>query len=142
VDRHSEIFFDLMRHVISLYRISGMDETATLTRNSLPLFAERCIILKMSTITTDDVRHLAQLSNLQLSDEEIEHLGGDLSNILNYIDQLSELDTTGVEPTYQVTGLENIWRDDEIETGYVDRDALLALAPERTEDSVKVPKVL
>lgn len=96
----------------------------------------------MSTITTNDVRHLAQLSNLQLSDEEIEHLGGDLSNILNYIDQLSELDTTGVEPTYQVTGLENIWRDDEIETGYVDRDALLALAPERTEDSVKVPKVL
>ena len=59
----------------------------------------------MSTITTDDVRHLAQLSSLQLSDEEVANLQLDLGNILNYIDQLSELDTTGVEPTYQVTGL-------------------------------------
>jgi aspartyl-tRNA(Asn)/glutamyl-tRNA(Gln) amidotransferase subunit C len=76
----------------------------------------------MSTITTDDVRHLAQLSSLQLSDEEVANLQVDLGNILNYIDQLSELDTTGVEPTYQVTGLENVWRDDEVDTAAVGRD--------------------
>lgn len=96
----------------------------------------------MSTITTDDVRHLAQLSNLQLADDEVENLRGDLENILGYIEQLGELDTTGVEPTYQVTGLENVWRDDEVQDAGVSREQLLELAPEQTDNSVKVPKVL
>ena len=96
----------------------------------------------MSTITTDDVRHLAQLSNLQLADDEVENLRGDLENILGYIQQLGELDTTGVEPTYQVTGLENVWRDDEVQDAGVSREQLLELAPERVDNSVKVPKVL
>ena len=96
----------------------------------------------MSTITTDDVRHLAQLSNLQLADDEVDNLRGDLENILGYIEQLGELDTTGVEPTYQVTGLENVWRDDEVQDAGVSREQLLELAPERADNSVKVPKVL
>ena len=96
----------------------------------------------MSTITTDDVRHLAQLSNLQLTDDEVENLRDDLENILGYIEQLGELDTTGVEPTYQVTGLENVWRDDEVQDAGVSREQLLELAPERADNSVKVPKVL
>lgn len=96
----------------------------------------------MSTITTDDVRHLAQLSNLQLSDDEVANLQTDLGNILNYIDQLGALDTTGVEPTYQVTGLENVWRDDVVEQTDVTREKLLGLAPDATENAVKVPQVL
>lgn len=96
----------------------------------------------MSTITTTDVRHLAQLSNLQLSDDEVENLRSDLENILGYIEQLGELDTTGIEPTYQVTGLENVWRDDEVQMSDVSREQLLALAPEQAAGSVKVPKVL
>lgn len=96
----------------------------------------------MSTITTDDVRHLAQLSSLQLSDDEVADLQVDLKNILNYIDQLAELDTTGVEPTYQVTGLENVWRDDVVDGSAVDRKQLLDLAPDQANDSVKVPQVL
>lgn len=96
----------------------------------------------MSTITTNDVRHLAQLSNLQLSDDEISSLQTDLENILGYIDQLGSLDTSGVEPTYQVTGLENVWRGDEVVSSSVSREQLLALAPEATDTSVKVPKVL
>lgn len=96
----------------------------------------------MSTISTDDVRHLAQLSSLQLSDDETESLRVDLGNILSYIEQLSEIDTTGVEPTYQVTGLENVWRGDEVDAGDADRETLLALAPEQADSSVKVPKVL
>lgn len=96
----------------------------------------------MSAITTKDVRHLAQLSSLQLADEEVESLRGDLENILGYIEQLSELDTTGVEPTYQVTGLENVWRDDAVDGSAVGRDTLLALAPEQASNSIKVPKVL
>lgn len=96
----------------------------------------------MSTITTDDVRHLAQLSNLQLSDDEVTSLQADIANILRYVDKLSELNTDGIEPTYQVTGLENVWRDDEVETQSVTREDLLALAPEQAGNSIKVPQVL
>lgn len=96
----------------------------------------------MSTITTNDVRHLAQLSNLQLSDDEITSLQTDLANILDYINQLNELDTTGIEPTYQVTGLENVWRDDVVDASTVSRKDLLALAPDQADNSIKVPQVL
>lgn len=96
----------------------------------------------MTQITRDDVRHLAQLSSLQLGDDEIEALRADLENILGYIEQLSELDTTGVEPTYQVTDLQNVWREDVVDNYGVDRDTLLALAPATDAQQVKVPKVL
>lgn len=96
----------------------------------------------MSTITTDDVHHLAQLSSLQLSDSEVENLRADLENIINYINQLNEVDTSGVEPTYQVTGLENVWRGDEIDAGSVTPERLLDLAAEQSGHCVKVPKVL
>ena len=96
----------------------------------------------MSTITTDDVHHLAQLSSLQLSDSEVENLRADLENIINYINQLNEVDTSGVEPTYQVTGLENVWRGDEVDAGSVTPEQLLDLAAEQRGHCVKVPKVL
>ena len=96
----------------------------------------------MSTITNDDVRHLAQLSSLQMSDAEVESLRVDIEKIINYINQLDELDTDGVEPTYQVTGLQNVWRDDEIIDSSVSRRQLLALAAEQSDNCVKVPKVL
>jgi len=98
--------------------------------------------IPMSTITTNDVRHLAQLSNLQLSDDEITSLQTDLANILDYIDQLNEIDTSGVEPTYQVTGLENVWRDDTVDMSTVTRENLLALTSEQADNSIKVPQVL
>lgn len=96
----------------------------------------------MSTITTDDVHHLAQLSSLQLSDSEVENLRADLENIINNINQLNEVDTRGVEPTYQVTGLENVWRGDEVDAGSVTPEQLLDLAAEQRDHCVKVPKVL
>lgn len=96
----------------------------------------------MSTITNDDVRHLAQLSSLQMSDAEVESLRVDIEKIINYINQLDKLDTDGVEPTYQVTGLQNVWRDDEIIDSSVSRQQLLALAAEQSDNCVKVPKVL
>lgn len=96
----------------------------------------------MTNITSDDVKHLANLSNLQLEQSEAEALRSDLERIVTYIDQLSELDTEGVEPTYQVTGLENVWRSDEIIDYGISRDQLIELAKDRSEDSVKVPKVL
>ena len=78
----------------------------------------------MSTITNDDVRHLAQLSSLQMSDAEAELLRVGIEKIINYINKLDELDTDGVEPTYQVTGLQNVWRDDEIIDSSVSRRQL------------------
>ena len=95
----------------------------------------------MTTITINDVQRLASLSSLHLSDDEAQALQGDLERIIKYIEQLGELDTTGVEPTYQVTGLENVWRDEEVVSD-VGRDALLALAPDQQNNQVKVPKVL
>ena len=96
----------------------------------------------MSTITNDDVRHLAQLSSLQMSGPEVKSLRAGIEKIINYINQLDELDTDGVEPTYQVTGLQNVWRDDEIIDSSVSRQQLLALAAEQSDNCVKVPKVL
>lgn len=96
----------------------------------------------MTKISRDDAQHLAQLSSLQLADDEADNLAADIENILGYVEQLGELDTTGVEPTYQVTGLENVWRDDEVVESDVSRATLLALAPASAEDQVKVPKVL
>lgn len=96
----------------------------------------------MTQITTTDVQRLAQLSSLQLDEGEVEGLRTDLENILGYIEQLSELDTEGVEPTYQVTDLQNVWRPDEVDDYGVDRDTLLALAPAAEKNQIKVPKVL
>ena len=96
----------------------------------------------MTQITTDDVHHLAQLSSLQLDDNETESLRSDLENIVGYIEQLSELDTTGVEPTYQVTDLQNVWREDAVNDYGVSKEALLSLAPALEAQQIKVPKVL
>ena len=95
-----------------------------------------------TTISRDDVLHLAQLSSLQLSDDEIVSLQNDLGSILEYVKQLGELDTSGVEPTYQVTDLENVRRDDAVQQHAADREKLLALAPDSAQNQIKVPKVL
>lgn len=99
-------------------------------------------MLFMAKISRDDVQYLAQLSSLELNDSEIDKLQIDIGNILGYVEQLGELDTSGVEPTYQVTGLENVWRDDEIIDYNVSREELLSRAPEAADNQIKVPKVL
>lgn len=96
----------------------------------------------MTEISRDDVLRLAQLSSLALDDQEITDLQTDIGNILGYIEQLSQVDTSGVEPTYQVTDLENVWRTDTIDDYGIDREALLALAPASQNGQIKVPKVL
>ena len=95
----------------------------------------------MTNISISDIQHLASLSSLALADDEVDGLRQDLENIIGYIKQLGELDTAGVEPTYQVTGLENIWREDEVQPG-ISRDELLNLVPEKQNHQVKVPQVL
>lgn len=96
----------------------------------------------MTHISSADVHHLAALSSLRLEEAEIETLRVDLERIVSYIDLLSELDTEGVEPTYQVTDLQNVWREDIIDTYGVEGSELVELAPEHEQQSIKVPKVL
>ena len=93
-------------------------------------------------ISRADLKHLASLSNFSMSDEELDSLSGDLQNIVSYISELNALDTEGVEPTYQVFEMENVWRDDEIKPMDASREELLDLTTEEKEHQIKVPKVL
>lgn len=93
-------------------------------------------------VNCETIKHLARLSNFSLSEAEMESLGGDLQNIIQYISQLDELDTENVEPTYQVFEMENVWRQDEILEQDASREQLLALTKEEKDYQIKVPKVL
>ena len=96
----------------------------------------------MTTFSTSDITHLATLSGLTLSGDETEQLQSSLESIIGYVGMLDELDVADVEPTYQVTDLENVYRDDTVIDYGVSREDLLARAPEQASSSVKVPKVL
>jgi len=96
----------------------------------------------MTHIPPHDVHYLAQLSNLQLSAQEAAALQADIQSIVSYIELLSELDTTSVEPTHQVTDLHNVWREDVVDDYGIAADDLIALAPESQDGQIKVPKVL
>ena len=91
----------------------------------------------------EEIQHIADLARLELSDKELDIYGKQLSNILGYIEQLQEVDTDGVEPTAQVTGLENFWREDE-PCVWDDSERVNAInqAPEVEDGQVKVGRVL
>ncbi len=93
-------------------------------------------------INCETIGHLADLSNFSVSDTENKSLQKDLTEILKYISQLDEVDVTGIEPTYQVFEMENVWREDEIIPQEALREDLLALTKEQKDNQIKVPKVL
>ncbi len=93
-------------------------------------------------IKREDIIHLGRLSNFDFSEKEIESLSKDISEIIKYISQLDELNTDGVEPSYQVFEMENVWRGDEILEQDASREQLLALTKEEKDNQIKVPKVL
>ena len=70
----------------------------------------------MSKLTKKDVEHVAHLAKLPLSDKEIERNLKQLNEVVNYIGELSEVDTKNTEPTSQTTGLENVFRSDELKS--------------------------
>lgn len=71
------------------------------------------MVKKNLKLTIDEVKHVAELAKLKLTSKELKKIQMQLSQILEYVGQLSEVDTKGVEPTSQVTGLENVFRQDE-----------------------------
>lgn len=96
----------------------------------------------MTKLTRDQVLKLAHLSRLKLTDEEIDRFVNELSEILNYVEILNNADTEGVEPTYQVTGLRNVMRNDEPIEYSARADDLLAIAPNKKKRQYKVKRVL
>lgn len=96
----------------------------------------------MATISDDDITHLATLSSLELSPSEAESLRIDLENIITHVDALGALDTSGVKPTYQVTGLENVMRKDIVDASSLSGSDLVQLAPASRNNLIEVPKVL
>lgn len=96
----------------------------------------------MSIISIADVQKLAQLSALTITDDQATKMSEELTEILQYVEQLNEVDTEGIEPTYQVNGLENVTRPDEIIDMGVPRARLLKNAPQQQDGSIKVPRVI
>jgi len=97
---------------------------------------------QMKKVTLDEIKKLARLSRIDLSEEEAESLRGELENILGYVDQLSDVDTEGLETTSQVTGLTNQMRKDEVKDYGVNREDLLKNTPDSQDGYIKVKKVL
>jgi len=93
------------------------------------------------SLTKDEVLKVAHLARLEFKEIEIEKFRGDLNNILSFIEKLQEVDTTGVEPMYQVNNLENVLRPDLV-TKSLDKDLALKNAPQKDEGMFIVPKVV
>jgi aspartyl-tRNA(Asn)/glutamyl-tRNA(Gln) amidotransferase subunit C len=89
-------------------------------------------------IDREQVLHVARLARLRLSDEEVERMSGELSSILDSIEQIGELDLEGVEPTSHVVNVENVLRPDEPRPS-LPRPSALAGAPDATDDGFRVP---
>lgn len=87
------------------------------------------------------VRNIAALARLAVKDEELDSLAGELSNILKFIEQLSEVNTEGVAPMASVAAMELPRRADKVTDGGAP-DAILANAPEKAEGFFLVPKVV
>lgn len=92
-------------------------------------------------LTPEEVRHIALLARVGLSDEEIEKLREQLSSILENFEILQEVDTSGVPPTAQVTGLENVIREDEAAPSFPQKE-ILANAPQTEEGFFRIKAVL
>jgi aspartyl-tRNA(Asn)/glutamyl-tRNA(Gln) amidotransferase subunit C len=92
-------------------------------------------------LSKDEVKKIAQLSSLELSDEEVELYSTQLSDVLDYMDQLNEVNTDGVEETSQVTGLENVYRKDIVEQCEL-QEELVNAAPEHDDNLIQTKAIL
>lgn len=96
----------------------------------------------MANLSRDDILKLARLARLSLADEEVELFKKEISSVLDYVEQLQKVDISGLDPTSQVTGLQNVMRPDHIINYGVDPDTLLSNVPVVEERQIKVKRVL
>ncbi len=92
-------------------------------------------------ITNETVEYVGILAKLSLSEEEKLQAGEDMQKMLDHIDKLNELDTSGVEPMSHIFPLNNVFREDVVINGDA-RDDMLSNAPERTDGQYRVPKTV
>jgi aspartyl-tRNA(Asn)/glutamyl-tRNA(Gln) amidotransferase subunit C len=94
----------------------------------------------VTQLSAAQVRHIAKLARLEISESEVESYAKNLTAILGYIDQLQEVDTSGVEPTAQVTGTTNMLRSDEICADKISPESLLGCsALPINDDQIETP---
>lgn len=89
-------------------------------------------------LSRDQVLHVAKLARLELTEDEIERFGGELSKVLDHIEKIGELDLADVEPTSHVVEIENVLRADEPRPS-IPREKALASAPDAALGGFRVP---
>lgn len=92
-------------------------------------------------ITEETIKHVATLSRLEINDEDIEKVTEQMSSIINMADQLSEVDTAGVDETVQVVDRDTVFREDKSEH-WQDRAELMENVPEQANGFIKVPVII
>ena len=92
-------------------------------------------------IDKEEVRKVAKLARLELTPEEEVQFTGQLNGILDYFEQLSELDTTKVKPTTRAIDVSNVMRSDDLQP-FANRESILEGAPDRDGEFFKVPKIM
>jgi aspartyl-tRNA(Asn)/glutamyl-tRNA(Gln) amidotransferase subunit C len=95
----------------------------------------------MSRISKEEVKHVANLARLAITEEETEMFTTQLDAIITFAEQLNELDTTGVEPTTHVLEMKNILREDKAEKGLPVED-VVKNAPDHKDGYIRVPSIL
>lgn len=95
----------------------------------------------MSKLTKEEVKHVADLARLAITDEEAEKFSVHLQKITAYVEQLNELDTTNVKPTSHVLPITNVFREDVAEKG-LDRELMLLNVKEHEAGQIKVPQII
>ncbi|WP_042454834.1 Asp-tRNA(Asn)/Glu-tRNA(Gln) amidotransferase subunit GatC [Neobacillus dielmonensis] len=95
----------------------------------------------MSRISTDQVKHVANLARLAITEEETEMFTKQLDAIITFAEQLNELDTENVKPTYHVLDMKNVLREDVPKAG-LPREEVLKNAPDQQDGQFKVPAIL
>ena len=93
-------------------------------------------------INKEEVKHIAKLARLGLTEKEIEQLQKELSSILDYFEKLKKVNISGIEPTTHSILVKNVMRDDERRKSKVESRKLLDLAPETKESYLKVKSIL
>ncbi len=96
----------------------------------------------MSKFSSQDVQRLGLLARTAISDDQAAELAPQLESILDYVAKLSSVDTTDTEITTQVTGLVDVWREDEVKSSKLSREELLQNAPSTQDGYIKVRRVL
>ncbi|MDD3238107.1 MAG: Asp-tRNA(Asn)/Glu-tRNA(Gln) amidotransferase subunit GatC [Candidatus Gastranaerophilales bacterium] len=91
-------------------------------------------------ISTDDVKHVAKLARLELTAAEVAEFSKQLGDILKYVEQMNEVDTTNVEPMTTAIPIVNVMREDVVKYEQT-REELMANAPVEEDGFFKVPKI-